>query len=90
MVCGNGGSAADGQHFVGELVGKFKRENRPGLAARLAERRLPVASARQSPAMDAVFLGSGSHGHARAAHRTEHEPFLRGTQIVTKQVAASK
>ena len=33
MVCGNGGSAADGQHFVGELVGKFKRENRPGLAA---------------------------------------------------------
>lgn len=26
LVCGNGGSAADAQHFAGELVGRFKRE----------------------------------------------------------------
>lgn len=32
MACGNGGSAADAQHFVAELVGRFERE-RPGLAA---------------------------------------------------------
>ena len=32
MVCGNGGSAADAQHFAAELVGRFERE-RPGLAA---------------------------------------------------------
>ncbi|MBN2142807.1 D-sedoheptulose 7-phosphate isomerase [Candidatus Woesearchaeota archaeon] len=26
LVCGNGGSAADAQHFVAELVGRFKKE----------------------------------------------------------------
>jgi D-inositol-3-phosphate glycosyltransferase len=31
MVCGNGGSAADSQHFAGELVGRFKRPGRGGL-----------------------------------------------------------
>lgn len=28
LVCGNGGSAADAQHIVGELVGRFLRERR--------------------------------------------------------------
>ncbi|AZG13082.1 MULTISPECIES: phosphoheptose isomerase [Cupriavidus] len=32
LVCGNGGSAADAQHFAAELIGRFERE-RPGLAA---------------------------------------------------------
>ena len=32
LVCGNGGSAADSQHFAAELVGRFERE-RPELAA---------------------------------------------------------
>ena len=32
FVAGNGGSAADAQHFVAELVGRFKME-RPGLPA---------------------------------------------------------
>lgn len=34
MVCGNGGSAADAQHFVGELVNRLMvdREPLPGLA----------------------------------------------------------
>jgi D-sedoheptulose 7-phosphate isomerase len=32
MVCGNGGSAADAQHFAAELVGRFRRE-RQGWAA---------------------------------------------------------
>ncbi len=32
IVCGNGGSAADAQHFAAELVGRFRRE-RPGWAA---------------------------------------------------------
>jgi len=31
-LCGNGGSAADAQHFSAELLNRFKRE-RPGLAA---------------------------------------------------------
>ena len=32
LACGNGGSAADSQHFAAELVGRFERE-RPELAA---------------------------------------------------------
>jgi D-inositol-3-phosphate glycosyltransferase len=33
LVCGNGGSAADAQHFVAELVGRFKVTARSGLPA---------------------------------------------------------
>ena len=33
LVCGNGGSAADAQHLAGELVGRFKYHDRPGLPA---------------------------------------------------------
>lgn len=29
LACGNGGSAADAQHFVAELVGRFVEERRP-------------------------------------------------------------
>ncbi|MBV8656229.1 MAG: phosphoheptose isomerase [Burkholderiales bacterium] len=32
LACGNGGSAAEAQHFVSEMVGRFEKE-RPGLAA---------------------------------------------------------
>ncbi|MDE2148270.1 MAG: SIS domain-containing protein [Gammaproteobacteria bacterium] len=32
LICGNGGSAADAQHFAAELTGRFERE-RPGLPA---------------------------------------------------------
>ncbi|MBS3067648.1 D-sedoheptulose 7-phosphate isomerase [Candidatus Micrarchaeota archaeon] len=28
LICGNGGSAADAQHFAGELVGKFMKERK--------------------------------------------------------------
>jgi len=36
LVCGNGGSAADGQHFAAELVGRFERERKPWPAAALS------------------------------------------------------
>lgn len=29
LVCGNGGSAADAQHFAAELINRFQRERRP-------------------------------------------------------------
>jgi len=32
LACGNGGSAADSQHFAAEIVGRFERE-RPGMPA---------------------------------------------------------
>jgi D-inositol-3-phosphate glycosyltransferase len=33
LLCGNGGSAADAQHFAAEFVGRFKHDDRPGLPA---------------------------------------------------------
>ncbi len=33
LICGNGGSAADAQHFAAEMVGRFKAAARPGLPA---------------------------------------------------------
>lgn len=36
LVCGNGGSAADAQHFVAELVGRFERERQPLAAVALS------------------------------------------------------
>ncbi len=33
LICGNGGSAADAQHFAAEMVGKYKIENRKGIKA---------------------------------------------------------
>jgi len=35
LVCGNGGSAADAQHFAAEIVGRFKKERRPWPAVAL-------------------------------------------------------
>ena len=32
LICGNGGSAADSQHFAAELIGRFEKE-RPGIPA---------------------------------------------------------
>ena len=29
LICGNGGSAADSQHFAAELVGRFEKEKQP-------------------------------------------------------------
>ncbi|UBF26527.1 glycosyltransferase [Kovacikia minuta CCNUW1] len=33
LICGNGGSAADAQHFAAEFVGRFKCAERPGFPA---------------------------------------------------------
>jgi D-inositol-3-phosphate glycosyltransferase len=33
LICGNGGSAADAQHFAAELMGRFKRPDRAALPA---------------------------------------------------------
>jgi phosphoheptose isomerase len=33
LICGNGGSAADSQHFATELTGRFKEPGRPALPA---------------------------------------------------------
>lgn len=56
LVCGNGGSAADAEHIVGELVNKFKKR-RP-LPPKVAERLSPELSSRLMGALPAVSLVS--------------------------------
>jgi len=34
VIAGNGGSAADAQHFAGEMVGRFLRERKAGRLSR--------------------------------------------------------
>ncbi len=51
LSCGNGGSAADAQHFSGELVNRFETD-RPGLAALALT---PDASVMSSIANDISF-----------------------------------
>jgi len=36
LICGNGGSAADAQHFAAEIVGRFKKERSPWPAIALS------------------------------------------------------
>ena len=55
LVCGNGGSAADAQHFAAELLNRFERE-RPGLAAiALTTDSSTVTSIANDYAFDQVF-----------------------------------
>ncbi len=35
LICGNGGSAAQAQHFAAEVVGRFRREHKPAPAIAL-------------------------------------------------------
>ena len=39
MTCGNGGSAADSQHFAAELLNRFEKERPPLAAVALTGRR---------------------------------------------------
>ena len=58
LVCGNGGSAADAEHIVGELLKKFRKHRAidPALAAKLP----PELAARLEGALPAVSLVSMS------------------------------
>ena len=55
LACGNGGSAADAQHFAAELVNRFEVE-RPGLAAvALTTDGAALTSIANDAAFDQVF-----------------------------------
>lgn len=58
LVCGNGGSAADAEHIVGELMKKF-RKHRP-IDATVADKLPPELAAKLEGALPAVSLVSMS------------------------------
>lgn len=55
MACGNGGSAADSQHFAAELLNRFERERRPLAAIALTTDTSTLTSIANDYAYDQVF-----------------------------------
>lgn len=55
LVCGNGGSAADAQHIVGELVGRFLQERRALKAICLAADPAVLTAWSNDYSFDTVF-----------------------------------
>lgn len=55
MACGNGGSAADSQHFVAELINRFERERPPLAAVALSTDTSTLTSIANDYAYEQVF-----------------------------------
>ena len=55
MVFGNGGSAADAQHFAGEIVGRYKRERKGYPAIALTTDTSIITSVANDYSFDAIF-----------------------------------
>jgi D-sedoheptulose 7-phosphate isomerase len=55
MVCGNGGSAADAQHFAAELLNRFEQERAPLAAIALTTDTSTLTSIANDYAYDQVF-----------------------------------
>jgi D-sedoheptulose 7-phosphate isomerase len=55
MLAGNGGSAADAQHFAAELVGRFEKERRELAAMSLATDTSIISAVANDYAYDEVF-----------------------------------
>ncbi len=54
-VCGNGGSAADAQHFAAELVGRFYKERRPFNAEALTVNTSTITALANDYGYDEIF-----------------------------------
>ncbi|HZV55725.1 MAG TPA: phosphoheptose isomerase [Rhodocyclaceae bacterium] len=55
MACGNGGSAADSQHFAAELLNRFEKERRPLAAIALTTDTSTLTSIANDYSYDEVF-----------------------------------
>ncbi|HET7306716.1 MAG TPA: phosphoheptose isomerase [Gammaproteobacteria bacterium] len=55
LSCGNGGSAADAQHFAAELLNRFERERRPLAAVALTTDSSTLTSIANDYSYDEVF-----------------------------------
>jgi len=74
LVCGNGGSAADAQHFAAELIGGFEKRRDPLPALALAADSSVLTALGNDDGFDRVFAkqvrGLGGRGDALVAIST--------------------
>ena len=91
MFCGNGGSAADAQHWAAEIVGRFQKE-RAGMAGLALTTDTSILTAVGNDyGYDRVFSRqveawtgrgpSGRHLHERQQRKTWHEAILDGENM---------
>ncbi len=65
LVCGNGGSAADAQHFAAELVGRYVRERRAFRALALSTDTSILTAVGNDYGFDRIFARQvAAHGRA--------------------------
>jgi D-sedoheptulose 7-phosphate isomerase len=96
MACGNGGSAADAQHFAAQMITRFEQE-RPGLAAMALTTDTSIltaiandaaydqAFARQIKALGIpgdVLLAISTSGHAASVLRAVAAAHARGIHVI--------
>lgn len=63
LICGNGGSASDAQHFSGEMVGRFLKERRPLPAIALSTDTSVLTAVGNDYGYDQIFSrGVEAHG----------------------------
>lgn len=96
LACGNGGSAADAQHMVGELVGRFQREREPWPAIALTTDSSILTSISNDHGFDqvfqrqvaafaqpgGVFIGFSTSGESRNVLNAAREARRRGMRVV--------
>ena len=89
MACGNGGSAADAQHFAAELMGRFERERRELAAVALTTDTSILTAVGNDYSYDQVFSkqvrGLGKSGDILLAITTSGN-----SKNVTKAVEAAQ
>lgn len=56
MICGNGGSAADSQHFAAEIVGRFEKERKGFSAIALTTDSSILTAVGNDYGFDKIFL----------------------------------
>jgi len=96
LACGNGGSAADAQHMVGELVGRFLREREPWPAIALTTDSSILTSISNDYGFDqvfqrqvaafgqpgGVFIGFSTSGESRNVLNAAREARRRNMRVV--------
>ena len=65
LSCGNGGSAADAQHFSSELIGRFERERRPLAAVALTTDTSALTALSNDYDFAAIFARQGTRARTR-------------------------
>jgi len=92
FICGNGGSAAQAQHFAAELVGRFKRERQgiPAVALTPGDILIGLSTSGTSPNVVRAARWAREQGYATAALTGAGGGDLAGTTDICVSVPATE